>query len=236
MDLKTYIENIKFTTSIDQMKYESFNSINLNDNDIKGTLLPVPVCQAFLDMHNIIPRMSTFAIGAIINYAVSIMPPGQAYVNVGTWAGYSLFCGMAGNDNKICIGVDNFSQFTNDNPKQMFYDYFEEIKSGSHLFYEMDYQEYFRTKHQNQIGVYYYDGEHSEENQFQGLVIAEKFLADDCIIIVDDYNGLPVQIGTQRFIDQSKYNYDILFKVFTVSGSHPTFWAGMLVLKKGKRK
>src|SRR2546421_7561046 len=44
-----------------------------------------------------IPRMSTFAVGAMINHAVSRMPAGQAYLNVGVYAGFSLLAGMVEN-------------------------------------------------------------------------------------------------------------------------------------------
>src|SRR5579872_7090598 len=56
-----------------------------------------------------IPRMSTFAIGSIINRAVAEMSPGHSYLNIGVWNGFTLLSGMAGNPEKSCIGVDNFS-------------------------------------------------------------------------------------------------------------------------------
>lgn len=58
-----------------------------------------------------VPRMSTFAIGAIINEAVAHMAPDHAFVNVGVWNGFTLLAGMAGNPDRRCIGVDNFSEF-----------------------------------------------------------------------------------------------------------------------------
>jgi hypothetical protein len=55
-----------------------------------------------------IPRMSTFAVGAIINHTVSCMKPDVSFVNVGVWNGFTLLSGMVGNPDKRCVGVDNF--------------------------------------------------------------------------------------------------------------------------------
>jgi len=237
MNIKEYIQNISFSISDDQMRFETFESINLNDNDIKVTTVPLrneEVKSLVMKIAQNVPRMSTFAIGAIINHATSLMPAECAYVNIGTWAGYSLFCGMAGNDDKRCIGVDNFSEFTTWNPRDIFYAYFNGTEN--HQFYEMDYQVYLKNIHKGEIGVYFYDGYHGEDDQFLGLACAEEFFSDKCIIIVDDYNGLCVQKGTERFIEQSSFRYETLFKKFTKSGNHPTYWAGIHVFQKGKRK
>lgn len=65
-----------------------------------------------------IPRMSTFAISAIINRGVSQMSTNQVFVNIGVWYGFTFLSGMVNNSSKKCIGVDNFSQF--DKPKEAF--------------------------------------------------------------------------------------------------------------------
>src|SRR5688572_26327630 len=49
-----------------------------------------------------VPRMSTMAIGAVLNLAVASMLPGHAFVNVGTWHGYTLLAAMAGNPDALC--------------------------------------------------------------------------------------------------------------------------------------
>src|SRR5438876_9226238 len=74
-----------------------------------------------------VPRMSTFAIGAIINRAVQQLPAGQAYLNVGVWNGFTLLAGMADNPDKTCIGVDDFSH--SDSPKSSFLKRFDRARS-----------------------------------------------------------------------------------------------------------
>jgi predicted O-methyltransferase YrrM len=175
-------------------------------------------------------RMSTFAVGAIINLIVTMMPDNLSYVNVGVWNGFSLLSGMAGNPNKKCIGIDNFSQFGS--PKSEFLLNFDKEKSNKHLFYEMDYVDYFNEKHTDEIGFYFYDGQHSRENQFKGLKIAEPYLAKGGIIMVDDVNVKKVLDGTNDFLRDSRYKYNLVVQKNTSHNCHPTFWNGILLMRR----
>lgn len=182
-----------------------------------------------------IPRMSTFTIGALTNLIVSELD-GGAYVNVGVWHGFSLFCGLVNNPDKRCVGVDNFSEFTGNDPKENFYKKFEELKSDNHEFYEMGYSDYFK-EHKGKIGFYIYDGQHTEEEQLAGLVLAEPHFSEDCLILIDDFNlGEPVTQAIESFKKQSKFHYTVLFEQNTCWGTHPSFWNGVILLQKGKRK
>src|SRR4029077_20011460 len=64
--------------------------------------------QARLERVCKIPRMSTFAIGAIINRAVAQMSIGHAFLNIGVWNGFTLLSGIADKLEKTCIGGHHF--------------------------------------------------------------------------------------------------------------------------------
>ncbi len=177
------------------------------------------------------PRLSTFAIGSIINQAVYLMPPEQAYVNVGVWQGFTLLAGMVNNSNQKCIGVDNFSEF-NYLPRENFYKRFQKYKSNCHYFYEMDYRQYFQEVHGGPIGVYLYDAAHDYENQLKGLQLPEPYFADNCIIIVDDTNWPGPRTATLDFINNSAHEYKIILEVQTAVFKNPTFWNGIIILRK----
>jgi hypothetical protein len=177
-----------------------------------------------------IPRMSTFAIGAIINHTVSCMPRGTSYVNVGVWNGFTLLSGMIENPDKQCIGIDNFSEYGG--PKEQFLRRFNEHKSANHQFYDMDYREYFAEVHSGEIGFYIYDGNHFYEHQLMGLKVAEPFFAKNCVILVDDTNDPGPRRGTLDFINQSGNKYEILLDAKTRANCHPTFWNGVMLLRK----
>ena len=177
-----------------------------------------------------IPRMSTFAIAAVINRAVSLIPADAAYVNVGVWNGFSLLVGMAGNAERRCIGVDNFSEFGG--PREAFLARFERRRSARHDFHEMDYRAYFAERHDGPIGVYLYDGEHGYDNQLRGLEAAERFFAPGCVIVVDDTNLPEPRRATLDFVAARPGGYRTLLDRRTAGNGHPTFWNGLLVLQR----
>lgn len=176
-----------------------------------------------------IPRMSTLAIGAAINYGVSLMQ-GCDYVNIGVWNGFSFLAGMITNEDKKCIGVDNFSKFGG--PEEQFRMRFENLRSPNHTFFNMDYVEFLQSHYQGSIGFYAYDGPHSYEHQLKALQIAEPFFSEDCIVMVDDTNWSAPRQATEDFIKQSQHQYEILLDVRTRYRYHPTFWNGIMVLRR----
>lgn len=177
-----------------------------------------------------IPKMSTFAIGAIINEAVAQMKAEECFVNVGVWHGFTLLSGMSGNASQKCIGVDDFSQFGG--PKDQFLKRFQQYQSDQHRFYDMDYKAYFAQVHTGPIGVYMYDGAHSYPHQPEGLRIAESFLAKDGIIVIDDTNAQEPRQATLDFMASSRNAYRMLLDQTTCQANHLTFWCGIMVLQK----
>jgi len=176
------------------------------------------------------PRMSTFAIGAIINKCVSEMRSDCCFVNVGVWHGFTLLAGIVGNSGKRCIGVDDFSEFGG--PREQFLKEFNKYKSGAHSFYEMNYQSYFSRQHEGRIGLYFYDGEHNYGNQLEGLRTAEPFFSERCCVLVDDTNWKEPRQATLDFIAASRYKYRILLDQRTSANRHPTLWNGLLAFQR----
>ena len=177
-----------------------------------------------------IPRMSTYALGAIVDKAVSQMPEGATFVNVGVWNGFTFLCGIASNAGRRCVAIDNFSEFGG--PKDAFLPRFEARRTDKHEFYEMDYEEYFLTRHQDPIGFYIYDGEHSYHHQLRGLEVAEPFFDERCVVLVDDTNDEEPRRATLDFINRSPGKYRLLLDRTTQCNQHPTFWNGVMVFAR----
>lgn len=177
-----------------------------------------------------IPRLSTFAIAAIIDRCVREMPDDQMFVNVGVWNGFTLFAGMVRNPQKLCVGVDNFSEWGG--PRQAFASRFRALKSQNHSFFEMDFREYFRAVQRDPIGVYIYDAAHDYQSQLEGLTAAEPFFAKGCVVLVDDTNANYPRKATFDFIAQSKQNYRVIADITTTGNKHPTFWNGLIIFRK----
>jgi hypothetical protein len=174
------------------------------------------------------PKMSTYAIGAIIDKTVSQMPPETAFVNVGAWHGFTFLSGIVGNPGRKCVCIDNFSEFGG--PRDAFLDRFHELRSENHHFYDMDYIDYFARVHEGGIGFYVYDGEHSYCNQLRGLEVAEPFFVSGCVIMVDDTNTEEPRRATMDFLGRRAGQYDLILDERTRSNNHPTFWNGVMLL------
>lgn len=177
-----------------------------------------------------VPRMCTYANAALIDKAVASMPEGTSFVNVGVWHGFSFLSGIAGNPDRPCVSVDNFSQFGG--PRAEFLARFEKYRSARHEFHEMDYEAYFARVHRGPIGFYIYDGEHSYRNQFRGLEVAEPFFADGCVVLVDDTNDEEPRRATLDFINRHAGRYRLLFDRRTACNQHPTFWNGVMAFAR----
>lgn len=183
-----------------------------------------------------VPAMSTFTLAGIVNEAVRKMPADQSYVNVGTWQGFSLFAGMLGNPGRRCVGIDNFSEFTDPQTwgevRETFLRRFDSWKSPAHEFFDGDYVDYFEHHHRGPIGVYFYDGEHSFENQLGGLEVAEQFFGEGCLILIDDAYAEEPRRATESFMAARPGRYEVVLDQPVARKGHPTFWNGFLILRR----
>ena len=176
--------------------------------------------------------MSTYAIGYLINRICKNLSKNQVYLNIGCWKGFSLVAGMINTQCKV-IGVDNFSQFTG--PKNDFIKNFENSKKSNHFFFEQDYEKYFESLDhtKDKFDFYFYDGEHSYDNQFKNLEIADNFLNVGSLVLIDDINFDEVYEGTLDFMTKTKSKYRIIKEIKTANNHcHPSFWNGIMMLKK----
>ena len=141
---------------------------------------------------------------------------------------------MAGNADKCCIGVDNFSH--KDSPRSAFLRRFDRAHSPNHVFHEADFRHYLGKMHKAPLGVYLFDGPHTYEDQLDGLKLAEPYFAKGCVVLVDDTNWPQVRNANLDFIKNSAFEYRMLLDVQTPRTGHPTFWNGVMLFERGKRK
>jgi len=142
--------------------------------------------------------MATENVGSLLNYAVSLLEPGECYLEVGTWKGRTLSYAMEGHADKEFYACDNFSQFTR--PPRWYWPFGERepkrslqrvllraSKNYRVTFLEGDFR-VILPRLNRQVGVYFYDGGHSFDDQFEGLELALPLMATESLIIVDDTN------------------------------------------------
>lgn len=142
--------------------------------------------------------MATENVGFILNYAVSLMEPGECYFEIGTWKGRTLSYAMLGNTEKEFYACDNFSQFTQrrrwywplrePEPKRSLNRVLRNASPTCRVaFFEGDFRGVL-SSFGKVIGVYFNDGGHTFKDQFDGLEMALLHMAPESLIVVDDTN------------------------------------------------
>lgn len=134
---------------------------------------------------------------SLVNLLVGSTPDAR-YLEIGSWAG-STACGAIWGNTVTATCIDNWSEFGG--PKEAFetnikYCMTDNIKFS---FIEED----FRKVDYSAIGkfnVYMFDGPHSEQDQYDGVAIAQPALDNNYYLIVDDWNAQQVRNGTERAI------------------------------------
>jgi hypothetical protein len=177
-----------------------------------------------------ITNTSSLACGAVVNAAVRHMPEDLAFVTTDVGDGFMFLAGLFGNDEKACVGIDDFGE--EGDPREALRERFDARRSSRHSFFEGSHRDYFGSGAVPQIGVFLYDGDHSYEQQLEGLQVAEPFFADDCLIIVDDTNWDAPRQATLDFVRDSRLSWRVVLDERT-AGKHPTLWNGLMVLQAG---
>ena len=156
--------------------------------------------------------------------------PGTRYLEVGVWAGSTLISALYGNESTVVAAdaIDNFSQFGG--PREAFEKNTREfLGEGRFRLHVNGYREVAPTL-QPPVNVYFYDGEHSAENQRDGLLHFWPCLADEFVFVVDDWNWPCVQQGTYEGIAKSGGRLVKFWELpAAFNGDREQWWNGLFV-------
>lgn len=160
---------------------------------------------------------------------------GARYLEIGTWKGSTHISALYQNNPEFSIAIDDFSQF--DGPKQDFESNCQKflgkspnfVNGDCFLINPLDYGI-------SNINVYFYDGEHSPNNQRRALEDFYPYMANEFIYIVDDWNWGTVQHGGNEGIRNTGVEVVYKQEIFTDNhaGDRNGWWNGWYigVLKK----
>jgi hypothetical protein len=148
-----------------------------------------------------------------INNLVSNIPECR-YLEIGSWKGSTLCSASYGNNVK-CYAVDNWSQF--DGPKEEFENNIDkcikESSESANIDFEFNETDY-KTVDYSKIGkynVYFYDGPHEYEDQYNALKICLDCIENEFIFICDDWNWDWVREATEKSIND--LNLEVLHAI-----------------------
>jgi hypothetical protein len=152
------------------------------------------------------------------------------YLEIGTWLGSTFVAALYGNTLKSAIAIDNFSQFsgtmtgfmTNCAKSQL--QNFRFINSDCFNLSEADMATI------KDVNVYFYDGDHTHEDQRKALTYYINVLQDVFIFIVDDWNHEPARTGTRAGLLETNLKVHKEWELpANYNGDQANWWNGLYV-------
>jgi predicted O-methyltransferase YrrM len=160
----------------------------------------------------------------ILNMAVHCLGKDELYLEIGTFLGRAIIGALVDNSTKNAVGVDNFSQYdTGNNEVEFLVNLAKYGVSKRVEFHKEDCQFFLRkhTEYTGKVGVYFYDGDHTNNNVFLGVVHVLPLLAEHAIIVLDDASRKGMWEAEARIIEQYSDNLNILFTMGTAHFPYP---------------
>ena len=173
----------------------------------------------------------------LLNLAFKHLDEGEAYFEVGTYRGKSLISAMLEGPARPVFACDNFSQF-DDNTLEILKANLAKYRFGDRVtFYNCDFLEaYTPERLPIPIGLYFYDGAHDFESQYEAIKRVEPFLANEALVLVDDWrlaedSGSYAKAATLKAAAESSASWDLLYELpARFNGDRAMWWNGVGVL------
>jgi predicted O-methyltransferase YrrM len=173
----------------------------------------------------------------LLNLAYGLLPEGEAYLEIGTYHGKSLLSALIGNAPRPTYACDNFSEFDVNSLQITLGNLDRYDLRDAVTFYDSDFRAVCTSQHlPSPIGLYFYDGAHDFESQYLAIKLVEPFLANEAIILVDDWRFAPdsqsyASQGTVQAASESPNTWQILYELPSrFNGDLAMWWNGVGVL------
>jgi predicted O-methyltransferase YrrM len=176
-----------------------------------------------------IPGYSAPGVLGLLNQYVSSLPSRLCYAEVGSLHGLTLVGALLGNTARA-LAIDNFSEFGGTEATlRATLDHYR-VAARVELF-PTDFKEVFTEGKlpRQSVGVYFYDGQHTDEAQTSGLKLAEPFLAPGAIVVVDDTNWPAPRKAIEHWIEE--HDLEVLQDIHTEDFRTSLFWNGLIVCR-----
>ena len=201
-----------------------------------STILEDPFIRRLYDPCPDIDGMASVKKQALLGLATRYLEPGEVYYEVGSYQGKSLVSALHGREQPPrAYACDNFSEFTESNHLSLLlssiarYGLSEAVTLLKGDFRSMT----SRTRIPEPVGVYFYDGAHDYESQYQAIRVIEPLLAPVALVIVDDWRFAPdsqshAARATRDAIERSSRVWRTLYELGArYNGDHAMWWNGV---------
>ena len=194
---------------------------------------PHPRDRRFRALLEDVPGMATESKLALLSLAAAHLEPGEAYLEVGSFKGLSLIGAMLGNQHAPFYAIENFLEFNLDSGATR-----DELLGNLDRWVDRERLrllegDCFRLLRRERlleapVGVYFYDGAHGRLPHYLALGVAEPWLADRALVVVDDASWPMVARATERYL-AAHPGYELLFDLAAEREEDPRWWNGLRV-------
>jgi hypothetical protein len=135
------------------------------------------------------------------------------YLEVGIFRG-ATFCAVVAGNKVRATGVDNWTEFGGKAAE--FYTNLAAVRGpeAAVTIIEQDYRT-VPYAHLGPFNIYFYDGPHSPEDQYEGIRLVMPALDDPAILLIDDWNWRHVRDGAFRAVRDAGRRIDFSIEVRT---------------------
>jgi hypothetical protein len=166
------------------------------------------------------------------NFLNNIIDSSTRYLEVGTWTGSTLISALYKNSPEFHIGIDNFTIFCENGDRRAEF----HANCKTHLGYAPNFLDQncwdvsLKDNGISEINFYLYDGCHKQRSQEKAITHFSTGLADEFILMVDDWNEESARIGTIDGLKKSGIEMVYRRELFTEKNAvKHDWWNGLLV-------
>lgn len=152
------------------------------------------------------------------------------YLEIGTWLGSTFVSALYKNNLKSAIAIDNFSQF-----QGTLTEFMTNCAKSEIIDFKFINADCFNLSGQEKssikdVNVYFYDGDHTHEDQRKALSYYIDTLQDVFIFIVDDWNHEPARTGTRAGLVETNIKVHKEWELpADFNGDRLNWWNGLYV-------
>lgn len=174
----------------------------------------------------------------LLKIAASCVGADESYLEVGTYSGKSLISALQSGNSVTFYACDDFSeQITTKNTQEILmnnllrYGFINKVR-----FFNGDFRKFMNNDCITvPVAVYFYDGAHDLQSQYDGIKFVESLLAEKAIVIIDDWRFGPdsasyAKKGTEMAISESARFWELLYELpARFNGDLGMWWNGIAV-------
>lgn len=191
--------------------------------------------RSFFDPCFDVPGMTSIKKQFLLQIAFRCLEADEAYFEIGTYVGKSLISALKDSIDRPVFACDNFSEFTQTNSLELLRIHLERYGILEKVcLYDSDFRDIMNREFiRKPVGLYFYDGAHDFESQYLGIKLIEPLLANNALVLVDDWRFAPdsqsyAQAATEKAIAESIRSWTRLYSLpARFNGDQAMWWNGI---------